>query len=434
MRFLLTTLGSLGDLHPYLSIGSELLARGHEVVVATSPGYRERVEGLGIEFAPLGPDLPDPELDAEIMVKAMDARRGTQYVIREWMLPHLRTMFVETQAAAEGCDAFVSHPLTLATKLVAELRGIPLASVAIAPVAFFSAYDPPVLPFPWPFNWISQLGPPGVRMTRWVANSMVHRWLREYQKLRHELKLPPSNENPVLTDPQSKTLVLALFSPLFARPQADWPVKTVQTGFPFHDESHLGSLAEPMEAFLSAGEPPLIFTLGSAAVRIAGDFYETSQEVAVRLGKRAIFLVGPLAGNAPSRVDPSHLVVEYAPFAALLPRGLMTIHQGGIGTTGQALRSGRPMLVVPFAHDQPDNATRITRMGVGNWIPRRSYNVARATKLISRILDTPSCFEKAALVGQQIGQERGAIAAALTLEEWAGATITSAGRPDRSRI
>lgn len=419
MRFVMTTLGSLGDLHPYLAIGAELRERGHEVTVASAPSYRERVEKAGLKHACLGPDLPTGDEAAELYEKAMDTRKGTEFIIRQWAIPRMPEMLEQTRVLAEGCDAFVGHVMALATPVIAEQRGVPWASIAIAPVALFSAFDPPALPAPWPFPLLLKAGPTAARFTRWVADQVTRRWLRDYYRIRREHGLSTNFANPFLAGQHSPSLVLATFSRVLATPQPDWPAHTVQTGFPFHDETHHGPLPDRIETFLNAGERPIIFTLGSAAVHAAGNFYETSSEVARRLKKRAIFLVGPHAHNVPRDTDPDHLVVDYAPFASLLPRGLLTVHQGGIGTTGQALRAGRPMLVVPWSHDQPDNGLRVQRAGVGRMLPRKHYTVERATAILRSILDDPNVLPRAEAVRQTILSEGGAPAAAETLITWA---------------
>ena len=82
-RIVLTTIGSLGDLHPYIALALGLKARGHDPVIATAEGYRSRIEPLGIGFAPVRPDEPDWASDPTLMARIMDLRRGGEVVIRE---------------------------------------------------------------------------------------------------------------------------------------------------------------------------------------------------------------------------------------------------------------------------------------------------------------------------------------------------------------
>lgn len=160
--------------------------------------------------------------------------------------------------------------------------------------------------------------------------------------------------------------------------------------------------------FLDEGPPPIVFTLGSAAVRVAGDFYRESVAVAKLLQRRAVLLVGN-DQNRPKEPLPEGIVAfNYAPFGELLPRAKALVHQGGVGTTGQALRAGIPMLVVPFAHDQPDNAARITRLGVGRTISRSNYKAGRVAKELRELLLNPFYVKRAFQVGHQVRCENGA--------------------------
>jgi UDP:flavonoid glycosyltransferase YjiC (YdhE family) len=158
-----------------------------------------------------------------------------------------------------------------------------------------------------------------------------------------------------------------------------------------------------VEEFLQTGEPPLVFTLGSAAVLAAGDFYQQSAEAALSLGKRAILLVGSDPRNLPKGIDSKDIcIATYAPYSKLFSRASLIIHQGGVGTTAQALRAGRPMVVMPYSHDQPDNARRVKRLGVSQTISRPNYTAARAAKVIREMLADASYQQRAEEISKQI--------------------------------
>ena len=145
-RIVLTTFGSLGDLHPYIAVALGLKERGYETVIATYGSYRQKIEALGIGFRAVRPDLPDPEADPELMRRSMDRRTGSEFVIRQLMMSALRESYEDTLAAAEGADLLVSHLLTFTTPLVAEKKGIPWASTHLQPLGLLSVHDPPVFP------------------------------------------------------------------------------------------------------------------------------------------------------------------------------------------------------------------------------------------------------------------------------------------------
>jgi UDP:flavonoid glycosyltransferase YjiC (YdhE family) len=406
-RIVLTTVGSLGDLHPYVAVALGLRARGHEPVLATSECYRQKVEALGLGFRPLRPDHPAVDADPDLMRRMMDRRKGSECVIREFVMPALRQSYEDTLAAAEGADLLVSHMLTFATRLVAEKKGVPWASTFLQPLGLFSAYDPPVLPQAPLLAKLRFLGPAFHRPLFWCARRSVRPWSEPWHRLRAEVGLPPTSANPLFEGQHSPLLVLALFSKLLADKQPDWPPQAVLTGFPFYDRDGEGGMPPGLVRFLDAGPPPLVFTLGSSAVLDAGPFYDHSAAAARRLGRRAVLLVGNDPRNRPASLPAGVVAFAYAPYSELFPRAAAIVHPGGIGTTAQAMRSGRPMLVMPYAHDQPDNAGRVTRLGIARTIARRRYTPARAAAELRHLLDNPVYGQRASAVGEQVRREDG---------------------------
>lgn len=414
-RIVLATFGSLGDLHPYIALALGLKARGHRPVIATSGSHRPRVEALGIDFHAVRPD-PGPDPDPELMRRVMDQRRGGEVVIREFVIPALRDSYEDTLSAAEGADLIVSHVLTFTAPLVAEKKGLPWASSLLQPLGFFSAHDPPVLaPMPSLEN-LRFLGPAFHRLLFGAAKWSTRSWAEPWHRLRAEVGLPPTPLNPLFEGQHSPALVLALFSPLLGPKQPDWPAQTVVTGFPFYDGGAVSGMPPELTRFLDAGPPPLVFTLGSSAVMDAGRFYEHSAEAARRLGRRAVLLVGKDERNRPPSLPGGVAAFDYAPYSELFPRAAAIVHQGGVGTTAQAMRAGRPMLVMPYAHDQPDHAARMTRLGVGRKVARTHYSAARAAAELRQLLENPAYARRAAEVGEKVRREDGVGAACDALE------------------
>ena len=215
-------------------------------------------------------------------------------------------------------------------------------------------------------------------------------------------------------------MVLALFSSLIAKRQPDWPLRTRVTGFPFYDgrdrAGDASGLDPSLEEFLSKGEPPVVFTLGSSAIWVAGDFYSESVKAAASLGVRALLLIGE-ERNRLAGLPEGVAAFDYAPYGELLPRARAVVHQGGIGTTAQGLRAGIPSLVVPFSHDQFDNGSRVARSGAGRMLARPKYNSTSAARELRAMLTDESYTSRAAEVGRQVRSENGAVAAADAIEE-----------------
>jgi rhamnosyltransferase subunit B len=309
----------------------------------------------------------------------------------------------------------VSHQVPLTAPLVAEKTGVKWISSVLFPIAFASSYDPPTPPqFP-ALHTLAATHPSVARTLfdfgKWTTKS----WVKPIQQLREELGLPAKG-NPIFEGQHSSTLVLALFSKLLARIQPDFPPNTIITGFCFFDRKDRQPPSPELSRFLDEGEPPLLFTLGSSMVWIARDFYRVSIEAAQRLGKRALLLIGDKRNLPQSKLPEGIAAFDYVPHSLVMPRASVIVHQGGIGTTGQALRAGQPMLIVPYGQDQPDNARRCVRLGVARTLSPSRFTVPRAVKELTELLDNPTYREQAARVGQQVTGENGTKSACDAIE------------------
>jgi len=383
-RIVLTTFGSYGDLNPYLAIGAALSRRGAEVVIASSTVYRSAVERHGLKFASLRPEID--ESDTEIFQKVLDPWSGAKYLTRTLLMPVVAETYEDLDRASEGADLIVSHVLVYAGSIVAEHRKIPWMMPLLQPMAFFSAYEMPIIQ---PVNFLKHLRFLGPSFCAWLMNRLFKTntsWGGPVRDLRKKLGLEPG-PNPIREGLFSPDGVLAMFPEAFARRQPDWPKNTIHCGFPFLDEDFTGS---PMDAalleFLAKGEAPVVFTLGSAAVRIAPWLIEAAASASREGEFRAVILAGPAAEEIAKRHTSHHtMIIGSAPYHELFPRSRMIVHSGGIGTTGQALRSGRPQVVVPFAFDQFDNAERVARLGCGVELSKRkAKHPAQIRKAIFR--------------------------------------------------
>ena len=420
-RVVFTTWGSFGDLHPFMALALELQQRGHHSVIATSPIYREKVEAAGITFHPVRPDLPLPETDeaAEIIRRVTHSRGGPAYLFRKMLGPYFRETYADTLAAVTlegGADLLVSHQVPLAAPLVAEKTGIRWISCVLFPIAFASAHDPPTPPQLPALRALATLHPSIARTIFGLGKWTTKSWFTEIHQLRKELGLRRSG-NPIFEGQHSPALVLALFSKLLAQLQPDFPPNTLITGFPFYDRKGDQPPSTELLRFLDEGEPPILFTLGSSLVWIARDFYRISIEAAQRLGKRALLLIGDKRNLPQSELPEGIAAFDYAPHGLVMPRASVIVHQGGIGTTGQSLRAGRPMLIVPFGQDQPDNARRCVQLQVARTLAPARFTVPRVATAISELLDNPVYQEQALAVGQQVRAEHGAATACDAIED-----------------
>jgi rhamnosyltransferase subunit B len=418
LRIVLSNIGTLGDINPLIAIALELKRRGHVPVMAVPAVFEPKIAPLGLEFHAIRPDIdPTDTLQVEMIY---DVKKGTERGLREFLFPVLRQTYDDLLDAAtkpERADLLLMGELNYAGPIVAEVTGIPWASYVLAPLSFFSAFDPPVLPM-YPRLAKADRKVPGMgRAIKRIARFVSRKWPQPIYDLRQELGLS-KGRNPLFDAKHSPNLVLALFSRVLGQEQKDWPENTLITGFCYYD-SDAGNQALPpqLDSFLAAGPAPVVFTLGSAAVLAAGNFYEVSARAVLKLGIRAVLLIGSDPRNRPQRELPSSIcVAEYAPFSALFSRASMVVHQGGVGTTAQCLRAGKPMLIMPYSHDQPDNARRMRRLKVARSIQRARYTPARVAGALQAMLAEPAYAERAKQVAEQLSHEDGLRTACDALE------------------
>jgi rhamnosyltransferase subunit B len=288
--------------------------------------------------------------------------------------------------------------------MVAEKLGLRWVTAILSPFSFFSAFDPSVMPHAPRLIHLRKAGPLVYRAAMNLGRLATRHWSNPVRDLRRKEGLRPDCD-PVFRDKFSPYLVLALFSHWLARPQRDWPSQTVQPGFVYFENHFVDEdVSSRVSSFLEAGDAPIVFTQGSTAVHNPGDFYDVSAAAAKRLGRRAVLLGAKVA---PEDDSPDLLTVPYAPYSQIFSRAAVIVHQGGSGTTGEALRAGRPMLIVPYGWDQPDNAARVERLGTGLHVARGDYSVNSATAALKLLLESSRFSARAAEVGAQMVGEDG---------------------------
>ena len=332
--------------------------------------------------------------------------REAEYVIRRNPDAGRSGILRRPPGGRPGRGPIVSHVLTYAARLVAEKKGIPWACSFLQPLGFFSAYDPPVLPQIPFLSKLRFLGPafhrPLFRLqSRAAALGLSHGTAcgqRSHCRPRRKIRCSRAcihrrwcwRCSHSISPANSRT----------GRCKRSSAASRSQT-------RAIGPGCRPSWCdFWTRGPPPIVFTLGSSAIADPGPFFEHSAAAAKLLGRRAVLIVGNNTEHRPASLPAGVVACAYAPFAELFPRAAAIVHAGGIGTTALAMRSGRPMLVMPCAHDQFDNAARVTRLGIARTISRRRYSPTRIAAELRQLLDDTKIL--AARIGdRRAGTARG---------------------------
>jgi rhamnosyltransferase subunit B len=380
LRILLVTIGSAGDVNPFLAIGRALSDRGHAVTLISGAPFENAALEAGLAFVPLGTRddymrvVDDPDL--------WDPNRGFRVFARRVVVPAIRTVYdllisrmepnTSTVIVAQG-QAFGAH-------LVHEKHGIPFVTVNLQPAAFRTIHDTPLIP-----RWIPSIARPFLYAA--IDFLLLDRELAgPMNAFRAELGLAPVKH--ILGSwAHSPDKTIGLFPEWFAAPQPDWPQNAKLAGFLLHSDGP-GALPSELADFLGAGEPPIIFTPGTE-MKYAHDFFTTSVQALAQLGRRGI-LVSRHTEHLPPKLPEGVISYPYIPFDAALPRAAALVHHGGIGTTAQAFAAGIAQVVRPMAHDQPDNAARVQRLGVGVTIPPKQFTADRVHFSLQSLLSSPN--------------------------------------------
>jgi rhamnosyltransferase subunit B len=412
-KIVLSNVGTLGDLHPLISIALRLKDGGYDAVIATSPEFRGIVASEGIAFHPIGPSRDDILRDQKIDAREFGRRivKDAMYVLEAASFPYLKITYDDLLPVFEGASLVLAGSMMFSARFAAEKLRIPYLTIALQPMVFFSAQDPPsVSQAPWLAPLLLRLGPAVTRAVYGPGKMLAVRRARPLQTFRRTLGLPETKTNPLFEGQFSPHGTLATYSSLLGSIQSDYPPNTTITGFAHYDPAteRESRLTPALQKFIAAGPPPLVFTLGSFAVDFPGNFYRVSLDAARTLRRRAILLIGADRNELVRKEQADEVFVcDYAPFSALFPQALATIHHGGIGTVGHALRAGKPQLVVPFLGDQFDNAVRVVRLGVGRLIGQNRYSPNRVACELTTLLGNPEFTSRAAAVGRDVKLEDG---------------------------
>ena len=379
---LLPTIGSAGDVHPVIELGSALKRRGHRATVITNQFFEQQVRDAGLDFAALG-----TVEEAEAIIadpRLWHPTKSFDCIAERAILPNIVPLYHIIRERRTANTVLAASGLSFGARIAQEKLGVPLASVHLQPAMIRSLVD-------------------GGRQGRLPMDASVPRFVKQalfwlvdklwidrvldppINSFRSSLGLPRVNR--ILGDyVHSPQLTIGLFAEWFAPVQPDWPPNTHTVGFVLHDDSERQNVSPEVGEFLSGGPPPLVFTPGSAAATLE-DFFRESVE-ACRIGAHRAMLVTNFPEQLPANLPPGVRAFSYVPFSQILPRCSALVYPGGIGTMAQAIKAGIPHLVVPHAHDQPDNAFRVKRLGLGESIYPEKYKAARVAAALRKLLES----------------------------------------------
>jgi rhamnosyltransferase subunit B len=383
LNVLLPTLGSAGDVHPFIALGSALRARGHRATILTNPFFRDSIEAQGLGFLPVGTiaDVESAIADPHLW----HPNKGFEVVAKRVIIPSTAEIYRLIEKHADADTVVAASSIAFGARLAQEKLRLPTASIHLQPTVIRSLVDQGM----FGTLRISRSQP------MWFKRALFR--LIDWAAIDRQLRRPLNDFRATLSlSPVTRVLqrwihspqcVIGFFPDWFAPPQSDWPPNVHLVGFPLWDggaDASSQETAAEARDFLDAGEPPVIVTPGSAASTMH-DYFVESIAALHGLGLRGM-LITNFPGQLPATLPPGIKAFGYLPFSEVLPRAALLVYHGGIGTLAQAVKAGVPHLVVPSAHDQFDNGWRIGRLGLGRSLPRTRYRAVRASIEIRAIL------------------------------------------------
>ena len=417
MTVVVAALGSAGDVHPNVALAVALRQRGHRVLLVAASVFESLARRAGLEFVGLGTDsdflgtIHDPAL--------WHPYRAFSVVVKRLILPFMQPVYEVIERQAKSGDTLVvASSMAFGARIANEKLGVPLATIHMQPIMLRTVYAPPVFGFPDILGHLPRvLRRPYLRAAdRFAIDSLL---APEVNAFRASLGLAPAHRflDRWFHSPQ---LIIGLFPDWFAPPQPDWPPNVHLTGFPLYDEGDSRPPQDGLTEFLDTGEAPVVFTAGSAMAQDR-EFFRVSVDVCRASGRRALLLTQfpeQLPGQLPSGIRR----FDYVPFSQVLPRAAAFVHHGGIGTVAQGLAAGVPQLVVPLAHDQPDNAVRVRRLGVGDMLLPKEYKTGTVLERLNDVLKSPAIKESCRRCARDLATGNTLETACLLIEQMRGKT------------
>ena len=407
MRITILSIGSLGDVQPFLALAICLQEAGHTVRLAVSPNHKAYVERRGVKFFPLGRD--NQEILDQEKTRAM-IEFGKRFSFIAYRIREKQRIFYQINLQAyQACqDAdLIIHRISdyLAAFSIAQKKGVPCIEVGLGPLVRTHSI-PSMYFYGWPnfgeqVNWSTHLF---AEQALW---QIFHRSTNEFRE--KTLGLPPLPfGGPERLKRQSGVPVLHAFSPSVLSKPADWPEWAHITGYWFLDQERNWQPPAELVGFLEAGPAPVYIGFGSMPSRNPEHTLALLFRALELSGNRAILSAGILGTQYHPKPTDQHFFLDYAPHDWLFPRMSAVVHHGGAGTTGASIRAGTPTIVIPHNYDQPFWGQLVARLGIGPQpVPRKHLNPENLAQAIQKAVSDQRIVQNAQSLARKVQNEDG---------------------------
>lgn len=414
MKIAILTTGSRGDIQPFVALARGLQRAGLEPVICTGRLYESFVTDHGIAFAPMNDELIRMA-DTDEGRAIIESGGGKLSLIKR-IQPMIRQILDDCWAAAQGAQALIYHPKTLAGYHISEKLNIPVFIGLPLPL-----YTPTgAFPIPIAPQSIS-LGGGYNRLTYGMLRLVSAPYIGTVNAWRRDtLGLPARGRfaSEMIQANGSPMPVLYGYSAHVVPVPADWPDSAHVTGYWFLEDGRDWQPPAELAAFLDSGPAPVYVGFGSMAGTRAEQTTQIVVDALARAKQRGIIATGwggLKAVDAPKNI----LVIDQAPHDWLFPRMAALVHHGGAGTTGAGLRAGRPTIICPFFGDQPFWGARVYQSGAGpRPIAQKRLTADALASAITQAVSDRAMIESAAVLGERIRAEDGVARAVQIVQEY----------------
>ena len=407
MKISISTIGTRGDVQPYAILGKALASRGHDVTLSTGKNFRDLVEGYGINFHPLDVDYEEI-LNSDEGKKILKANLfAIQRNLDKLIYPLIENSLNECYQLAQNSDLFIYRPKTLADVFTGQLRTKAVRAAVVPAMEETAAFLNPILSGFW-------------------LPGFMNKWSYKWVNLRYRVLRKPINQFCLQNGlqehkPKIKYNIPSIYgiSEHFLERPKDWSKAHQLTGFWFDDKQDV-PLDDDLTNFLDAGEPPILITFGSMPIKkdIAGMIIQTAST----MNERFIIATCWSDWELPEIEESANIkIITSAPFDALFPKVKAIVHHGGIGTTAECLRAGKPMFVCPILYPVGDQyfwGDLAYKKGLAvKPVPVNKLTPSLFKERIAQLIDTKSLYENCSVMAQKLATENGIEKAVRLIEE-----------------
>lgn len=405
MHITILTIGSRGDVQPFLALGVGLQQAGYQVRLATHANFETMIRDRGLEFAVIDGN-PQEFIQSEAGQAMMKTRNPIEFNrrFRAVLDPIMDSAQIDSWNACRGTDAIVVGGIAFWGLDIAERLNVLCCFAVLQPVSPTGAFPPATAP-----PATERFGGLYNRLAHSIVNGLLWQLFRPaIEQFRQSvLHLPPAKTPLLPRMRQRKIPLLNAVSPSVVPVPSDWTDLDYMTGYWFLNRPADFQPPADLVKFLASGAPPVYIGFGSMGGEEADRPTQIALAALEKTGQRGILLTG-WSGSDALPLSDTVFKIDSIPHDWLFPQMACIVHHGGAGTSAATFRSGVPGIVIPFLADQPFWGYRASKLGVSpGAIDRKNLTVETLAAAISEAVNNMEMRDRAVQLGKQIQLEKG---------------------------